>query len=326
MRKESAIVQIDNALLRAKGDYEEIVKILGSFGDSDNPKQEGNLLYKGDNLSLLTKLRGEEKFAMIYIDPPFFTGADKDANMNRDGDLVRETAYKDSWGTLEEYLHAMALRLMLMRDLMRDDGLFFLHVDWHAVHYMRLLMDEIFGEDSTRQVSLQNLLAGFISGASGKNCLMTADEAAQTMQTMMQTVKARVMAEKFGDWKKECEDYMAKIAKKEGIKELGDGVYYEVITEGTGAVPADTNKVSVNYEGKLLNDTIFDSSYQRGEPAKFRCDQVIPGWTKALTNMPVGSTWMVYIPQEQAYGEREAGKISPFSCLIFKIELLGIEK
>ena len=185
---------------------------------------------------------------------------------------------------------------------------------------------EIFGEDSTRQVSLQNLLAGFISGASGKSCLMTADEAAQTMQTMMQTVKARVMAEKFGDWKKECEDYMAKIAKKEGIKELGDGVYYEVITEGTGAVPADTNKVSVNYEGKLLNDTIFDSSYQRGEPAKFRCDQVIPGWTKALTNMPVGSTWMVYIPQEQAYGEREAGKISPFSCLIFKIELLGIEK
>ena len=121
---------------------------------------------------------------------------------------------------------------------------------------------EIFGEDSTRQVSLQNLLAGFISGASGKDCKMTVDEAAQTMQTMMQTVKARVMAEKFGDWKKECEDYMAKIAKKEGIKELGDGVYYEVITEGTGAVPADTNKVSVNYEGKLLNDTIFDSSYR----------------------------------------------------------------
>ena len=118
---------------------------------------------------------------------------------------------------------------------------------------------------------------------------------------------------------------MAEIAKKEGIKELGDGVYYEVLTEGTGAIPADTNRVSVNYEGKLLNDTIFDSSYQRGEPAKFRCNQVIPGWTKALTNMPVGSTWMVYIPQEQAYGDRDTGKITPYSCLIFKIELLGIE-
>ena len=90
-------------------------------------------------------------------------------------------------------------------------------------------------------------------------------------------------------------------------------------------IPVDTNRVSVHYEGKLLNDTIFDSSYQRNEPAKFLVKQVIPGWQKALTNMPVGSTWMVYIPQEQAYGEREAGKISPFSCLIFKIELLGIE-
>ena len=185
---------------------------------------------------------------------------------------------------------------------------------------------EIFGDDSTRTVSLQNLLAGFISGATGKNCLMTADEAAQTMQTMMETVKARVMEEKYGDWKKECENFMAKIAKKDGIKELGDGVYYEVITEGKGAIPADTNRVSVNYEGKLLNDTIFDSSYQRGEPAKFRCNQVIPGWTKALTNMPVGSVWNVYIPQEQAYKDQDRGeKLPPFSCLIFKIELLGIE-
>ena len=184
---------------------------------------------------------------------------------------------------------------------------------------------EIFGDDSTRTISLKNFMAGFISGTTGKNGLMTIDEASQTAQSLMQSVKARVMAEKYGDWKKQCEDYMAEVAKKEGIKELGDGIYYEVLTEGTGAIPADTNRVSVSYEGKLLNDTIFDSSYQRNEPAKFMVKQVIPGWTKALTNMPVGSTWRVYIPQEQAYGEREAGKILPYSCLIFKIELLGIE-
>ena len=184
---------------------------------------------------------------------------------------------------------------------------------------------EIFGDDSTRTISLKNFMAGFISGTTGKNALMTIDEAAATAQTKMQEVKENFMAEKYGDWKKQCEDYMAEIAKKEGIQELGDGVYYEVLTQGTGAIPADTSRVSVNYEGKLLNDTIFDSSYKRNEPAKFRCNQVIPGWTKALTKMPVGSTWMVYIPQEQAYGEREAGKISPYSCLIFKIELLGIE-
>ena len=184
---------------------------------------------------------------------------------------------------------------------------------------------EIYGDDSTRTISLKNFMAGFVSGTTGKGQLMTIDEAANTAQTLMASVKAKAMEEKYGDWKKQCEDYMAKIAKKEGIKELGDGVYYEVITEGKGAIPADTNRVSVNYEGKLLNDTIFDSSYERKEPAKFRCNQVIPGWTKALTNMPVGSTWMVYIPQEQAYGEREAGKILPYSCLIFKIALLGIE-
>ena len=185
---------------------------------------------------------------------------------------------------------------------------------------------EIFGEDSTQTISLKNFMAGFISGTTGKNALMTIDEAYATAQSMMQTVKARVMEEKYGDWKKECEDYMAKIAKKEGIKELGDGIYYEVLTEGNGPVPADTCRVKVNYEGKLLNDTIFDSSYERKEPAKFMVKQVIPGWQKALTNMPVGSTWMVYIPQEQAYGERDGGKIPPFSCLIFKIEMLGIEK
>ena len=184
---------------------------------------------------------------------------------------------------------------------------------------------EVFGDDSTRTISLKNFMAGFISGTTGKNALMTIDEAAATAQTKMQEVKENFMAEKYGDWKKQCEDYMAEIAKKEGIQELGDGVYYEVLTQGTGTIPADTSRVSVNYEGKLLNDTIFDSSYKRNEPAKFRCNQVIPGWTKALTKMPVGSTWMVYIPQEQAYGEREAGKISPYSCLIFKIELLGIE-
>jgi FKBP-type peptidyl-prolyl cis-trans isomerase FklB len=155
---------------------------------------------------------------------------------------------------------------------------------------------------------------------------MSVEVAVTTAETLMPIVKKNAMEAKFGDWKKQCEEYMAGVAKKEGIKELGDGVYYEVLTEGTGAVPADTNRVSVNYEGKLLNDTIFDSSYKRGEPAKFRCNQVIPGWTKALTNMPVGSSWMVYIPQEQAYGSENRGeKLPPFSCLIFKIDLLGIE-
>ena len=134
------------------------------------------------------------------------------------------------------------------------------------------------------------------------------------------------MEKMYGENKKACQEFMKKIAKKDGVKSLGDGIYYEVLTEGTGEIPADTSRLKVNYEVKLINDSIFDSSYQRGEPTTFRCNQVIPGWKTALTHMPVGSTWMVYIPQEQAYASGEAGKIKPFSCLIFKIELVDIEK
>ena len=185
---------------------------------------------------------------------------------------------------------------------------------------------EVFGEDSTQTISLKNLLAGFVAGTLEKGGLMSVEEATSTRESMMQSIKAKQMEKLYGENKKACQEFMKKIAKKDGVKSLGDGIYYEVLTEGTGEIPADTNVVKVNYEGKLINDTVFDSSYQRGEPTTFRCNQVIPGWKTALTHMPVGSTWMVYIPQEQAYASGEAGKIKPFSCLIFKIELVGIEK
>ena len=185
---------------------------------------------------------------------------------------------------------------------------------------------EVFGEDSTQTISLKNLLAGFVAGTLEKGGLMSVEEATSTRESMMQSIKAKQMEKLYGENKKACQEFMKKIAKKDGVKSLGDGIYYEVLTEGTGEIPADTNVVKVNYEGKLINDSVFDSSYQRGEPTTFRCNQVIPGWKTALTHMPVGSTWMVYIPQEQAYASGEAGKIKPFSCLIFKIELVGIEK
>ena len=186
--------------------------------------------------------------------------------------------------------------------------------------------NELFGEDSTQTISHKNFMAGFVAGTLEKDGLMTTEEAGQMAQAKMQVVKSQHMEKVYGDNKKACEEYMAKIAKKEGIQKLDNGVYYEVITEGTGEIPADTSRVKVNYEGKLINDSIFDSTYKRGEPTTFRCNQVIPGWTNALTHMPVGSTWKVYIPQDQAYADREAGLIKPFSCLIFKIELISIEK
>ena len=185
---------------------------------------------------------------------------------------------------------------------------------------------DLFGEDSTETVSLSNFMAGFVSGTLGKGGLMTVDSAAQVAQEKMQIVKARHLEKVYGDNKKAGEEFMAEIAKKEGINALENGVYYEVLTEGKGEIPSDTSRVKVHYEGKLINDTIFDSSYKRGEPTTFRANQVIHGWTNALTHMPVGSKWKVYIPQDQAYADREAGQIKPFSCLVFTIDLLGIEK
>ena len=185
---------------------------------------------------------------------------------------------------------------------------------------------ELFGEDSTQTISLKNFMAGFVAGATEKQGLMTTEEAQQIARNKQAEIKKAQMEKTYGEWKKENEDYMAKIAKKEGLSKLENGVYYEVIEEGKGEIPADTSRVKVNYEGRLINDTVFDSSYKRNEPTTFRCNQVIPGWTNALTHMPVGSKWKVYIPQDQAYGEREAGQIKPFSALVFTIELLGIEK
>ena len=101
---------------------------------------------------------------------------------------------------------------------------------------------------------------------------------------------------------------------------------YKVLVAGKGEVPTETSSVKVHYKGTLIDGTQFDSSYDRKEPTTFRANQVIKGWTEALTMMPVGSKWELYIPQELAYGSREAGTIKPFSTLIFEVELLSIEK
>lgn len=185
---------------------------------------------------------------------------------------------------------------------------------------------EIYGEDSTKTISLKNFMAGFVTGATNAKGIMTAEEAQTVFQTKMQTIKAAAATEKYGPNKAAGEKFLAANKAKAGVKTLPSGVQYKVIKEGTGAIPADTSTVKVNYEGRLIDGKIFDSSYQRKQPVTMRANQVIKGWTEILTKMPVGSTWEVYIPQELAYGAQEQGQIKPFSVLVFKIELLGIEK
>ena len=185
---------------------------------------------------------------------------------------------------------------------------------------------ELFGEDSTKTISLKNFMAGFISGTTGKGGLMTPDSAAQVAQQLMRTIKAKNMEKEFGPNKKAGEDFLKENGKKQDVKTLESGVQYKVIKEGTGALPKDTSMVKVHYEGKTLDGKVFDSSYKRGQPTDFRANQVIKGWTDALVHMPAGSIWEVYIPQELAYGERQQGAdIKPFSMLIFKIDLLEVD-
>lgn len=184
---------------------------------------------------------------------------------------------------------------------------------------------ELFGNDSTKTISLKNFMAGFISGTTGKGALMSMDSAQLYAHSLMETIKARTMQNEFGPNKVAGEKFLAENAKKEGVKTLAGGVQYKVIKEGNGAIPTDTSIVKVQYEGKTIDGKVFDSSYKRGEPVEFRCNQVIKGWTEALVHMPAGSVWEVYIPQDKAYGARQQGEdIKPFSVLIFKIELIEV--
>ena len=189
---------------------------------------------------------------------------------------------------------------------------------------MKGINREVFGDDSTQTISVKNFMAGFISGATGKQGLMTIEQAQTVAETKMREIKARVLESTFGDNKAEGEKFLAANAKKDGVKTLPSGVQYRIIKEGTGAIPADSSLVKVHYEGRLLNDSVFDSSYKRGEPITLRCNQTIKGWTDAMVNMPEGSIWEVYIPQELAYAERQQGIIKPFSVLVFKIELIEV--
>ena len=120
-------------------------------------------------------------------------------------------------------------------------------------------------------------------------------------------------------------DFLAKNAEKDGIIERPSGLQYRVIRAGTGARPGSRDRVTVNYRGTLIDGTEFDSSYKRGQPASFKLNQVIKGWTEALALMQEGAKWELFIPPELAYGERGSGQtIGPDEALIFEVELLKV--
>ena len=185
--------------------------------------------------------------------------------------------------------------------------------------------NQLFAGDSTTTMSKENFLAGLIAAVE-ENSLVAPDSASMYVRTKSEEIKTKALEAKYGEYKKENEEFLANNKSKDDIKVTESGLQYRIIKEGKGEIPTKTSRVKVHYKGTMIDGTEFDSSYERKEPTTFRADQVIKGWTEALTMMPVGSKWELYIPQELGYGSREAGKIKPFSTLIFEVELISIEK
>ncbi len=183
-------------------------------------------------------------------------------------------------------------------------------------------------DDSLKILVSDLFLAGFRAGISGENDILpiTMDSTQAVVRKQMDYYHNARMERKYGANRKAGEDFLKENGKKKDVVTTASGLQYKVLVKGEGEVPTATQRVKVNYEGHLIDGTEFDSSYKRNEPTTFACNQVIKGWTEALTMMPVGSKWEVYIPQELAYGDRESGQIPPFSTLIFTVELLSIEK
>ena len=180
-------------------------------------------------------------------------------------------------------------------------------------------------DDSLDLVNTQLLVMGFRQALAGEATYST-DSAQAITQRQLDFYHKQRMEKKYGKNRTDGEAFLKENAKRDSVKTTASGLQYKVITIGTGDVPTATDRVKVNYEGRLTDGTVFDSSYKRNQPATFACNQVIKGWTEALTMMPVGSKWEIYIPQELGYADREAGKIPPFSTLIFTVELLEIVK
>jgi len=195
--------------------------------------------------------------------------------------------------------------------------------DFVVKHRLPNYNTQFFGDNTDKKADVDLVLAGFCDGMQGAKPLMTFAQAS----TCQERYQSAITADKFVDNKTAGEQFLSDNKNKDGVQTTASGLQYKVLTQGNGPKPTATDRVIVNYEGRLIDGTVFDSSYERGEPMELGLNEVIDGWTEALQLMPVGSTWEVYIPQQLAYGAEEAGQlIKPFSALVFKIELLEIKK
>lgn len=182
-------------------------------------------------------------------------------------------------------------------------------------------------QDSPDSLVEELAYRGFIDALQGDTTYYNIDDASLLFKDLMSEAKEAKTEKLYGENRRAGEQFLAENAKKEGVVTTESGLQYKVLVEGKGEKPQASDRVKVNYEGRLVDGTVFDSSAKHGDkPLEFRANQVIKGWTEALTLMPVGSKWELYIPYDLAYGERDSGKIKPYSALVFTVELVEIVK
>jgi FKBP-type peptidyl-prolyl cis-trans isomerase FklB len=171
-------------------------------------------------------------------------------------------------------------------------------------------------------LNYQDLAAGIEDVLTHTQPKITYQEAQQVLNTFFQELEQKIA----GAAKADGEKFLAENAKREGVKVTESGLQYEILEPSLGQKPKATDTVRVHYEGTLIDGTVFDSSYKRGESISFPLNGVIKGWTEGLQLMSIGSKYKFFIPYQLAYGERGAGQsIPPYAALIFTVELLGIE-
>ncbi len=178
------------------------------------------------------------------------------------------------------------------------------------------------------EVNLEKFVAGFENKINDTDTIFTAEEIRTIMTKFQQNLQQKqeeTMKQESENNKMKGEEFLATNKTQAGIKTTASGLQYKVIREGSGPKPTATSNVTVHYEGKLIDGSIFDSSYERGEPITFGLNQVIPGWTEGLQLMNSGSEYQLFIPSDLGYGDRNIAGIPGGSVLIFKVELLSFE-
>lgn len=176
-------------------------------------------------------------------------------------------------------------------------------------------------DNGTMMLNKDMFMGAFRAGLLDESPAVSEKEANKYLSHVQKELKERSQRK----YREDNKAFLEENAKADGVTVLPSGLQYKVLVKGDGPVPAVTDRVKVHYRGMTIDGEEFDSSYKRNSPMTFSPGQVIKGWTEALTMMPVGSKWVLYIPQELGYGSRDTGPIKAYSTLIFEVELLGIE-